>query len=81
MYNDSTSELNPYKGGVFPQAVSALTDTEPTAYELNGGAQCITFYYGEPDQKDTSGAYSVYGFEYKPGFDNAARILIFRIVK
>jgi hypothetical protein len=35
--------------------VSALTTTDQTAYELNGGK------------------FSVYGFEYQPGTDNAVR--------
>jgi hypothetical protein len=42
---------------VFQQAVSALSITDQTAYELNGGA------------------FSVYGFEYQPGTDNAVRFL------
>ncbi|KAI0271413.1 beta-glucan synthesis-associated [Gloeopeniophorella convolvens] len=46
------TEINPYKGGVFQQAVSGLTDTNQTCYELTGGC------------------FSVYGFEYKPGFDD-----------
>jgi len=50
-----TSVLNPYQGGVYQQATSVVTDTNPECYELSGGC------------------YSVYGFEYKPGFvaDNA----------
>ncbi|KAI0041791.1 glycoside hydrolase family 16 protein [Auriscalpium vulgare] len=47
------THLNSYKGGVFQQAVSALTNTKSTAYELNGNV------------------FDVYGFEYKPGFDDA----------
>jgi hypothetical protein len=42
-------------GGAYQQAVSALTTTDQTAYELNGGN------------------FSVYGFEYQPGTDNAVR--------
>jgi beta-glucanase (GH16 family) len=53
VYNSSVTEYNSYKGGVFQQAVSALSITDQTAYELNGGA------------------FSVYGFEYQPGTDNA----------
>ena len=51
--NARITELNSYKGGVFQQAVSALTQTDQQAYELSGGG------------------FSVYGFEYKPGTDNA----------
>jgi hypothetical protein len=57
LYNTNNTVLNGFKGGVYQQAVSALTVTDETAYELNGGG------------------YSVYGFEYQPGFDNAARNL------
>jgi hypothetical protein len=53
IHNTSMTQLNPYMGGVYQQAVSALTATDPTAYELGGGN------------------FSVYGFEYKPGVDNA----------
>ncbi|KAI0307689.1 beta-glucan synthesis-associated [Multifurca ochricompacta] len=53
IYDPDITEINPYKGGVFQQAVSGLTDTNQTAYELNGGD------------------FAVYGFEYKPGTDNA----------
>ncbi|KAH9982345.1 beta-glucan synthesis-associated [Lactifluus volemus] len=53
IYNSTATEINPYKGGVLQQAVSALTDTDQTAYQLNGGR------------------FSVYGFEYSPGTDNA----------
>jgi hypothetical protein len=53
IYNTGITELNPYKGGVFQQAVSALSKTNQQAYELSGGL------------------FSVYGFEYKPGTDNA----------
>ncbi|KZT06000.1 glycoside hydrolase family 16 protein [Laetiporus sulphureus 93-53] len=35
--NSSLTELNPYLGGVYQQATSALTWTDQTAYELNGG--------------------------------------------
>lgn len=57
VYNTDITQLNEFKGGVYQQSVSALTVTDETAYELNGGS------------------YSVYGFEYQPGFDNAARNL------
>jgi len=53
IYNSSISALNAYKGGAYQQAVSALTVTDQTAYELSGGG------------------FSVYGFEYTPGTDNA----------
>lgn len=57
LYNTSITMFNTYKGGAYQQSISALTVTDQTAYDLNGGG------------------YSVYGYEYKPGFDNAARNL------
>jgi len=51
--NESITELNSYKGGVFQQATSGVTETNPDCYELGTGCT------------------SVYGFEYKPGFDGA----------
>jgi hypothetical protein len=35
--DETITEINTYKGGVFQQAVSAITTTDQTAYELNGG--------------------------------------------
>lgn len=55
IFNPTLTTYNPYKGGAYQQAVSALTTTDQTAYELNGGK------------------FSVYGFEYLPGTDNAVR--------
>lgn len=56
IYNSSLTDYNSYTGGVFQQAVSAVTVTDQTAYELNGGG------------------FSIYGFEYQPGADNAVRL-------
>ncbi|KAI0257679.1 beta-glucan synthesis-associated [Lactifluus subvellereus] len=53
VYDPTVTKINPYKGGVFQQAVSGLTDTDTAAYEENGAN------------------FAVYGFEYKPGTDNA----------
>jgi len=53
LYNTSITMFNTYKGGAYQQSISALTVTDQTAYELNGGG------------------FSVYGFEYQPGIDNA----------
>ncbi|KAF8070141.1 beta-glucan synthesis-associated protein [Lyophyllum atratum] len=49
----STTVSNPYIGGITQMTTSALTRTNPLAYELTGGQ------------------FSIYGFEYKPGFDDA----------
>ncbi|KAG5715641.1 Beta-glucan synthesis-associated protein SKN1 [Termitomyces sp. T112] len=51
--NMSITFLNPYLGGAFQQATSAVTATNQDCYEL------------------THSCFSVYGFEYKPGFDDA----------
>ncbi|CAA7258630.1 unnamed protein product [Cyclocybe aegerita] len=48
------SVLNEYKGGVFQQATSVVSETDQNCYELTG-----------------KGCFSVYGFEYTPGFDGA----------
>ncbi|KAI0029995.1 beta-glucan synthesis-associated [Vararia minispora EC-137] len=51
--NSSTTSLNGYMGGIYQQAVSALSITNTSAYEL------------------TSNISTVYGIEYRAGFDNA----------
>ncbi|KAF8210282.1 beta-glucan synthesis-associated [Mycena galopus ATCC 62051] len=48
----SISQLNTFIGSVTQQASSVVTETNPSAYEQNGGL------------------YSVYGFEYKPGYSD-----------
>ncbi|KAN0135670.1 Beta-glucan synthesis-associated [Lactarius tabidus] len=53
IYDPTLTTFNTYMGGAYQQAVSALTTSDQTAYELNGGN------------------FSVYGFEYQPGTDNA----------
>jgi len=37
LYNTSITMFNTYKGGAYQQSISALTVTDQTAYELNGG--------------------------------------------
>ncbi|KAI9065842.1 glycoside hydrolase family 16 protein [Trametes sanguinea] len=51
--NETISALNGYKGGVFQQASSVVTETNQQAYEGTGNV------------------FSVYGIQYKPGFDDA----------
>ncbi|THH13367.1 hypothetical protein EW146_g6836 [Bondarzewia mesenterica] len=51
--NSAVTIMNPYKGGVYQQAVSGVTRTDQNCYQLG------------------TGCFSVYGMEYKPGFDNA----------
>ncbi|KAF8641999.1 hypothetical protein AX16_009721 [Volvariella volvacea WC 439] len=49
----SITFLNSYRGGVFQQATSGVTQTDQDCYQMR------------------SGCFSIYGFEYKPGFDDA----------
>ncbi|KAI0068292.1 beta-glucan synthesis-associated [Artomyces pyxidatus] len=51
--NTSISNINGYLGGADQMAVSTLTQTNQSCYQL------------------ASGCFSVYGFEYKPGFDDS----------
>ncbi|KAJ2918539.1 hypothetical protein MD484_g1808, partial [Candolleomyces efflorescens] len=55
IYPDPVSQtvLNSYRGGVFQQAVSGLSWTNQSCYEL------------------ADGCFTTFGFEYKPGFDDA----------
>jgi hypothetical protein len=52
VYNTATTELNPYKGGVFQQAVSALTQTTQQAYELSGGGFSVYGFEYKPGTGD-----------------------------
>ncbi|TEB21437.1 beta-glucan synthesis-associated [Coprinellus micaceus] len=42
IYDDDVTHLNPYAGGVFQQAVSGLSTTNQSCYELEGG--CFATY-------------------------------------
>ena len=53
IHNNSITELNKYKGGVYQQAVSALTVTDQTAYEGSEGGYSI---YGFEYKPGTSNA-------------------------
>lgn len=48
VYNTSITELNTYRGGVYQQAVSALTATDQTAYELSGGGFSVYGFEYKP---------------------------------
>ncbi|KAI0036622.1 beta-glucan synthesis-associated protein [Vararia minispora EC-137] len=48
IYNSTATVLNSYKGGVFQQAISALSDTDQGAYELDGGGFSTYGYEYEP---------------------------------
>ena len=52
VYNSEVSVLNPYKGGVFQQAVSALSTTDQQAYQLNGGGYSVYGYEYVPGTSD-----------------------------
>ncbi|CCM05196.1 uncharacterized protein FIBRA_07405 [Fibroporia radiculosa] len=52
--NSSVSELNPYAGGVYQQVTSALSWTDQTAYQNNGGGYSI---YGIQYQPGFDDAY------------------------
>lgn len=48
IYNTSVTQLNTYTGGVYQQAVSALTTTDQTAYELSGGGFSVYGFEYKP---------------------------------
>ncbi|KAI0305008.1 beta-glucan synthesis-associated [Russula brevipes] len=50
--DETITEINTYKGGVFQQAVSALSTTDQTAYELNGGGFSVYGFEYLPDATD-----------------------------
>lgn len=52
VYNSSITELNTYRGGVYQQAVSALTTTDQTAYELSGGGFSVYGFEYKPGTGD-----------------------------
>ena len=52
VFNTGTTELNSYKGGVFQQAVSALSQTNQQAYELNGGLFSVYGFEYKPGTSD-----------------------------
>lgn len=54
IYNTGITQLNPYKGGVFQQAVSAVTQTDQQAYELGRGTFSV---YGFEYKPGTGDAY------------------------
>lgn len=52
LYNTGITTLNPYKGGVFQQAVSALSQTDQQAYELSGGGFSVYGFEYKPGAGD-----------------------------
>ncbi len=50
--NTRITELNSYKGGVFQQAVSAITQTDQQAYELSGGGFSVYGFEYKPGTGD-----------------------------
>jgi beta-glucan synthesis-associated protein KRE6 len=53
IYNSSVTQLNQYKGGVYQQAVSAISVTDQNAYEKTEGGYSI---YGFEYMPGTSNA-------------------------
>ncbi|BGP18552.1 hypothetical protein JCM10213v2_006618 [Rhodosporidiobolus nylandii] len=53
VYNNSKTQLNEYLGGVYQQATSAISYTNPRAYELSGGE--FETYGFEWDNDETDG--------------------------
>ena len=72
--NATVSLYNEYKGGVFQQAASVVTDTSmcPT---INYPVLLADYPLTEDQQayELTGNIPSIYGMQYKPGFDNAVR--------
>lgn len=52
IFNTATTQLNPYKGGVFQQAVSAVTQTNQQSYELSGGGFSVYGFEYKPGTGD-----------------------------
>ena len=48
LYNTSITMFNTYKGGAYQQSISALTVTDQTAYELNGGGFSVYGFEYQP---------------------------------
>lgn len=71
----TVSELNSYRGGAYQQATSVVTQTSmfPVTW-----LQCLlTFIRVLLDPaayEGTGNQYSLYGFQYQPGFDGAVSI-------
>jgi beta-glucan synthesis-associated protein KRE6 len=70
IYNETITELNPYKGGAFQQATSGVTETSKFL-------TCVLECWANGVSPDGdcyelgTGCSEIYGFEYKPGFDGA----------
>jgi len=59
--------LNPYKGGVFQQATSGVTETSKFYVHCWHSPFYIYIFKDQQCYELEQGCYSVYGFEYKPG--------------
>ena len=70
VYDPEISAMNGYKGGVYQQATSIVTQTSACRpsdlqrefTEARAGHACYEL---------EAGCFAVYGFEYVPGFDDA----------
>ena len=52
VHDSDITTLNSYHGGVFQQAVSALSTTDQTAYELSGGGYSVYGFEYKPGSSD-----------------------------
>jgi beta-glucan synthesis-associated protein KRE6 len=52
IYNDDITHLNTYKGGLFQQAVSAVTDIDSSDYSGNAYAQYGYEWWSDPNHRD-----------------------------
>ena len=72
VYDSDISAMNGYKGGVYQQATSIVTQTSACRpsdlqrefTEARADHACYEL---------EAGCYAIYGFEYVPGFDDAVR--------
>ncbi len=76
--NPETSVLNTFTGSVTQQSTSVVTDTNPQCYEYPTQGLIPPPMAGETEDPNAqtiygqnTGCYSIYGVEYKPGFDDA----------
>jgi hypothetical protein len=69
--NTTITQQNTYTGGVFQQATSGLTTTGKLRFLLSVVTPWLTSVPDQDCYELTTGCFSIYGIEYKPGFDNA----------
>ena len=71
MVPDSTvSDFNTYTGGAFQQATSYLTKTSVYCSYFWNSTQSVCPCLDPDCYELTQGCFAVYGFEYKPGYND-----------